>query len=121
MRVKAYNHLLGECGVVFFAARELAADLRRGFPRSLDGAPFLLPGENTELRRSLDAWLQAHDLHPQITSEFDDSALLKVFGQAGRGVFAAPAAIEKEVRQQFGVRVVGRADELRERFYAITV
>ena len=121
VRVKAYNHLLGECGVVFFAAPELAADLRRGFPRSLDGAPFLLPGENTELRRSLDAWLQAHDLHPQITSEFDDSALLKVFGQAGRGVFAAPAAIEKEVRQQFGVRVVGRADELRERFYAITV
>lgn len=121
VRVKAYNHLLGECGVVFFAAPDLAARFRRGFPRSLDGAPFLLPGENSAMRRALDHWFAANDIRPRIASEFDDSALLKVFGQAGAGVFIAPAAIEEEVRRQFGVRVVGRTDDIRERFYAITV
>jgi LysR family transcriptional activator of nhaA len=121
VRVKAYNHLLGECGVVFFAAPDLAARFRRGFPRSLDGAPFLLPGENSAMRRALDHWFAANEIRPRIASEFDDSALLKVFGQAGAGVFIAPAAIEEEVRRQFGVRVVGRTDDIRERFYAITV
>lgn len=121
VRVKAYSHLLGECGVVFFAAPALAARYRRGFPQSLDGAPFLLPGENSALRRSLDQWLAAKEIRPHVASEFDDSALLKVFGQAGAGVFAAPAAIEDQVRRQFGVRVIGRTDDLRERFYAITV
>lgn len=121
VRIKAYSHLLGECGVVFFAAPKLAARYRRNFPRSLDGAPFLLPGEHAALRRSLDHWFSAHELRPGVVSEFDDSALLKVFGQAGVGVFAAPAAIEAEVRRQFGVGVVGRTDEIRERFYAITV
>lgn len=121
VRVKAYNHLLGECGVAFFATPALAARLRRGFPGSLEGAPLLLPGENSALRRSLDQWLAAKGLRPRITGEYDDSALLKVFGQAGAGVFVAPAAIEEEVKRQFGVRVLGRTDEIRERFYAITV
>ena len=121
VRVRAFNHLLGECGVSIFGTKELATAYRRRFPRSLDGAPFLLPPDNTSLRRSLEQWFDSQGVRPSAVAEFDDSALLKVFGQAGAGVFAAPTVIEKEVRQQYGVRVVGRPESVRERFYAISV
>lgn len=121
VKVRAFTHLLGECGVSFFAAPDLARSRRRGFPRSLDGAPMLLPSEDTELRRSLEQWFTALGIRPRTVSEFDDSALLKVFGQEGAGIFAAPSAVEREIRRQYDVAIVGRTDAIRERFYAITV
>jgi LysR family transcriptional regulator, transcriptional activator of nhaA len=121
LRIRAFSHLLGECGVVFFATPKLAAAHRRTFPESLDGAPMLLPTESTVLRRSLDYWFAARRLRPKVVGEFDDSALLKVCGQTGMGIFPVPAVIATEVEEQYGVREVGRSDELRERFYAISI
>ncbi len=118
--VRAYSHLLGECGVTVFGVPHLAQAHRRKFPRSLDGAPLLLPTSDSRLRRLLDQWFEAQAIRPHIVGEFEDSALLKVFGQSGAGLFAAPSAIEASVRHQYGVQTVGRVG-LRERFYAITV
>jgi LysR family transcriptional activator of nhaA len=120
-RVRAFNHLLGSCGVSLFATRALAARYRRGFPRSLDGAPFLLPLEASALRRSLEQWFEAEGIRPRIVGEFQDNALLYTFGQAGTGVFAAPSAIERETREVYGVAVVGRTEAITERVYAISV
>jgi LysR family transcriptional activator of nhaA len=120
VRVKAFGHLLVECGVVFLAAPGLA-QLRKGFPGSLDRAPVLLPAAGTALRQALEAWFEAREVEPTVAGEFDDGALLKAFGARGMGFFAAPEMIEKEVCAQYGVTVVGRAVELRERFYALTV
>lgn len=119
--VRAYNHLLGECGVTFFATKKVTDNLRGRFPRCLDGAPMLLPTANTRLRRDLEQWFSKVGVRPNLVSEFEDSALLKVFGEAGAGVFAAPSAIDREVTQQYGVRKVGKTEEVRERFYAISV
>lgn len=121
VRVRAYNHMLGECGVTFFGAAGLARKHGRRFPEGLQGAPFLLPGEGAALRRSLQQWFADRAIAPGVVSEFDDSALMKAFGQAGVGIFAAPSLIEDELCRQFGVRIVGRTEEIRERFYAITV
>ncbi len=121
VKVRAFNHLLGECGVSIFGTKDLAATYRRRFPESLDGAPFIVPTANTALRRAIDHWFESHDIRPSVFGEFEDSALLKVFGQAGVGLFAAPTVIEKEVQRQYGVRVVGRVESVRERFYAISV
>ena len=121
VRVRAFSHLLGECGVTVFGTPELARRHRARFPQSLEGAPVLLPTDNTMLRRSLDAWFEVHGIRPQVVGEIEDSAVLKVFGQAGAGLFMAPSAVEKDVQRQYGVRVVGRIDSVRERFYAITV
>ncbi|HEX6911206.1 MAG TPA: LysR family transcriptional regulator, partial [Longimicrobium sp.] len=98
--VRAYNHLLGECGVTFFAARGLAEAHADGFPGSLQGAPVLLPVEGTTLRRSLVHWFGSAGLEPRVVAEVGDSALLKTFGQAGMGIFAAPSAVETEIRRQ---------------------
>ena len=120
VNVKAYSHLLGETPVAFFGTEALAAAHGKGFPRSLDGAPVLLPTEGSSLRRSLEQWFDAEGLRPRVVGEIEDSALLKVFGQAGTGLFPAPVAIEAEIRVQFGVRVVGRVDAVKARFYALS-
>lgn len=119
--VRAYNHRLGKCGVTFLAREDLAGRLREGFPASLDRAPVLLPCEGTVLRRELDAWFKGLGLRPSIVGEFEDSALLKVFGQAGVGFFAVPSVIEREAARQYEVQPIGVADEVTERFYAISV
>jgi LysR family transcriptional activator of nhaA len=120
IKVKVFNHPLVDCGVTFLAPRRLAP-LRRGFPRSLDGAPVLLPAPGTASRRALEAWFDAQALRPVIAGEFDDSALLETFGALGLGLFAAPTIIEEEVAAAHAVVPIGRADEVRERFYAISV
>ena len=117
----AYGHRLGESALMVFGTEALARRFRPGFPGSLEGAPLLLPTVNTVVRRSLDHWFVSKGLHPQIIGEFEDSALLKVFGQSGAGLFVAPALIEREVRAQYGVRVVGRLDGIHEQFYALSM
>ena len=119
--IRAFSHLLGECDVTFFGAATLARKYRRGFPRSLDGAPVILPTDNTALRRSLDQWFAGLGIRPLLRAECEDTALLKVFGRAGHGVFAAPSVIEAEVRRAYGVESIGRAEAVREQFYAISL
>ncbi len=120
--VRAFNHLLGETDVSVFGTAALAKAHRRGFPRSLDGAPLLLPTPQTALRRSIEAWLDGLGVRPRIIGEFDDSALLKAFAQDGVGLFFAPTAVRDVVRRQYeGLQVVGRVPELTERYYAISI
>jgi LysR family transcriptional activator of nhaA len=118
--VRAFSHPLGECGVTFFAAPALARKLARGVPRALHEAPWLAPAAGTPLRRALEAYFEETGVRPRLVAEFQDSALLKTFAHAGHGVFAAPSAIEAEVRAQHGVQAIGRTDRIRERFYAIS-
>lgn len=120
IHVRAFNHLLGECGISIFGTAALAKRYRRDFPRSLDGAPMLLPTENTTLRQVMEQWFQAAAIRPAAVAEFEDSALLKVFGEAGLGLFPAPAVIEREVQRQYGVRIAGRIESARTQFYAIS-
>jgi LysR family transcriptional regulator, transcriptional activator of nhaA len=118
--VKMENRLLGECGTTIFGSKELVTRYRRGFPRSLDKAPFLLPEEGTTLRRSLEAWFDTAGIVPWVRGHFGDSALLKAFGRSGVGLFAAPTAIEREVRRDYAVGVVGRVESIRERFFIVS-
>lgn len=120
-RTKAFNHLLGTCGVTLFGTAALAKRFRKGFPGSLDGAPFLLPTQGSGLRRALDRWMEENSIRPLVTGEFKDSALLKAFGQAGVGLFAGPTAIEEEIRSHYHAAVVGRVPTVTESFYAISV
>lgn len=121
LSVKAYSHLLEECGVSFCAVESLATPLRHGFPQSLNNARMLLPSPMSALRGSIDQWFSSLGIRPDIVGEFDDHALMKVFGQAGDGIFSVPSIIEQEVCHQHNVSIIGRSDAVRERFYAISV
>jgi len=120
LRIRAFNHLLGECGVSVFGTKSLADRLHKGFPKSMDGAPFILPTAGTTLRWSLDQWFEKHSIRPQVVGEIEDSALIKVFGAAGAGLFVAPSVIEKDIGRQHEVRALGVIEGVRERFYAIS-
>ncbi len=120
IKVKAHTHPLADGAVTFFAAPALSG-LSEGFPGSLAGAPALLPSRGTALRRALEAWFDARGVAPELAGEFDDSALLEAFGARGLGFFAAPSMIEREVCAAHGVSPIGRAEEVRASFFAISV
>jgi LysR family transcriptional activator of nhaA len=119
-RIKVYAHVLGECPLSLFARTSQAAALKRRFPRSLDGAPLLLPCVDSSVRQAIDRWLEAERLRPVIVGEFDGSTLMELFGQAGHGIFPAPSPLEREVRKQYRVAVIGRIPGIRQRHYAFS-
>jgi len=119
--IKGENHKLGECGISFFATPTLAAKYQQGFPASLNQAPLLVPSLDTAMRRRLMRWFDAERIRPQIVGEFDDSALMKAFGQAGIGIFMAPSVIASEIVRQFGVIELGKTEEVQDYYYAISV
>jgi len=118
--IAAYNHPLGESDVCFCATPDLAALLRKNFPRSLDGVPALLPAETTTLRQSLDNWFRARDVQPRILAEFEDSALMKVIAAHGEGFTALPRVVAAEAEQRYGLVNFAVADGCQEKFFAIT-
>ena len=120
LNVRGYNHLLGESGLSVFSTPGLMKKLSGKFPSSINKAPFLLPGEDVAIRIKLLQWLETNDLRPRIIGEFDDSALMKAFGQAGAGLFVAPTAIAKHVCAQYKVKEIGHINSVVEQIYAIT-
>jgi len=119
--VRGFNHPLGECGLSFFATRGLREQYPQPFPTCLDGAPILLPGEDSALRSRLMHWFETQGVRPRIAGEFDDSALMSAFGEAGVGFFAKPSAIADMVMRQYDLELVGTTEDITEQFYAISV
>lgn len=119
-KVQAYSHRLAESAVVIMGTKELAKKYRRGFPSSLDGAPFLLPMATSVLRHAMDQWFNDLHLTPVIRGEFADSAMLKIAGRKGLGLFAIPVSVQDDVTEIYGLCEVGMAAGLKEQFYAVT-
>ncbi len=118
--LKAYSHPIVESATSFFAVPALASCLRGSFPACLQHQPVLMQSKRSIIRQRLDAWFAQHGISVQIAAEFDDSALMNAFGQQGLGVFAAPSLIEQKICRQYEVEVVGRTDQIKEVFYAIS-
>ena len=121
VRIKAFSHLLGESELLLMGARTLAATARKRFPASLQGMPLLLPSPLSAQRRALDQWFEEMDVRPEVVTECDDTALLKVMAEQGLGLVAMPAAVEEEVTRQHRLVRCGRFEGVRARFYAISV
>lgn len=120
LNLRAYNHRLGESGLSFFVRRGDARRYKPRFPMSLSDAPMLLPARNSALRRRLDEWFDDKDIVPAVVGEFDDSGLMKAFGEAGVGIFVGPSTIETEICTMYRAAVIGRTTDISERFYAIS-
>ena len=119
--VRGYSHPLGECGIGFFAVATLAAHLSGPFPRCLHEAPLLLPGAESALRGPLVRWLERQEVTPTVVGDFDDSALMHAFGSAGAGIFPVPMTREVAAALPPGLTLLGETQEVRERFFAISV
>ncbi len=119
--VRAYNHLLGKSGISFFVAEGLFKSIKGAFPACLEGVQMLVPGRDAPVRSRLERWCETNKLRLRVVGEFDDSALMKTFGQRGAGVFIGPTVIEPEIEMQYGVKTLGRTNEIVEDFFAISV
>lgn len=119
-KTKTYNHHLGECGLSFFATADLAKKYAKDFPFSLNEAPMVVPTENSNLRVSLNYWFRENGIEPYIVGEFEDSALLKLFGKNGQGIFAVTTLVEQQFIDK-GLVLLGRVDSIKERLYAISM
>jgi LysR family transcriptional activator of nhaA len=121
LNLRAYNHRLGSCGVVWVGTPAIAKARRRGFPHSLDGAPVLLPTDDTAIRRDLDQWCAAQGVRPVMVGEFEDYGLLRVFGARGAGAFPVFEVLEPELKRHYGLQRIGAARGVKGRFYAISM
>ncbi|WP_338456292.1 LysR family transcriptional regulator [uncultured Alteromonas sp.] len=117
-QVSANSHFLGESALSFFAKAPLSHS--QTFPDCLNHMPLLIQGNTSGIHHALMSWLETEQLYPKIVAEFDDTALLKLFGSEDFGVFCAPSAISNHVEAQYGVYCIGQAHSLNERYYAIT-
>lgn len=120
LNIRAYNHPLGGSGITFFSVPEHAKKLKKNFPRNLHDFPFLMPSKSSSLRMNLENWFDQHAIKPRVVAEFEDRALMKAFGERGTGVFTSPQTMEEDVLEKYGVRVIGRTDEVQENFYLIS-
>jgi LysR family transcriptional activator of nhaA len=121
MNIKGFSHELGYSTLSFFATPELKKSLKGKFPANLNNTPLLIPSEGSALRNNLMRWFHEHHIHPQVVGEFDDSALMKVFGVAGTGILVASTALENNLRQEGNLEVIGRVPELTEQYFAISI
>ena len=120
LNIRAYNHPLGGSGITFFSVPEHAKKLKKNFPENLHDFPFLMPSKSSSLRMNLENWFDQHAIKPRVVAEFEDRALMKAFGERGTGVFTSPQTMEEDVLEKYGVRVIGRTDEVQENFYLIS-
>jgi LysR family transcriptional activator of nhaA len=119
--VRGFNHVLGQCTATIFGTKDLAQQHPGTLPGMLQDAPFLIPGEHSTLRARLVRHFADARVQPRIVGEFDDTALLKAFGEAGAGFFAGPTAIAGHIARQYNVRVIGELPSLTMEYFAISI
>ncbi len=120
LKFKMFNHRLGASGVTFCAVPALAAKLAKGFPKSLNDAPALLPSQNANLRRSLEKWFRSIGVRPRLVAEFEDMALMKVVAADGRGFIPVPSIVTEEAVSRYELKIIGSTEKCTDQFYAIT-
>ena len=118
--LRVFSHMLFESATIVVGAPALAAVYAEGFPKSLDGAPFLLPTRNNALRGRIDEWFELHTVRPDVVGEFEDNALINTFGRRGAGLFFAPQALAHDIEEQFGAVLVGQVPQVTEQVFAIS-
>lgn len=112
--------VLARSDISLFASPGLAARLEGDLPGSLAGQPFLATSVQAPYYTKLMNWFAQAGVTVKVAAEVDDSALIKVFGRAGVGLFAAPTVIREEVMRQYDVVEVLQIREVSETLYGIT-
>lgn len=120
LKVRTFNHVLGDSTMSVCAVGKLARKLRKGFPRTLHDAPALIPTANSSSGRAIAKWFESIHIQPRVLAEFEDLALMKAVASDGKGFIALPTAELEEARRHYGFEEIGQAGKERNAFHAIT-
>lgn len=118
--LKVFSHAMGSSQLAWYGTPELAARAKKRFPQGLADVPVLLPSAHASVRPHIDRWFSQHALTPQVCGEFEDSALLKIFGAGGMGVFPAAELVHQQLLAQYGVQRIDALEGVVEHFYGIS-
>ena len=120
LRAKTFNQRVSTSDVVICAAPLLAKRLAKDFPRSLEGAPAILPVTEMSLRRQLEHWFESRRVQPRVVAEVEDTALLTDLGAQGLGFVPVYSAVLDEIARSSRLQTIGIAKGLRMEIFAIT-
>jgi LysR family transcriptional activator of nhaA len=109
LRVRTFNQRLSTSNVVLCAVPPLVKDLAKDFPKSLDGAPAILPVGEMALRRQLERWFDLHQIRPRVVAEVEDTALLTDLGAQGLGFVPLYSAVLDEITRSSRFQRIGTA------------
>jgi LysR family transcriptional activator of nhaA len=120
INVIAYNQLLFRSGISFIASRSLTHGKNVTLHELLQKLPMLLPTQHSNLRIELDRWFHDNEIELSSIHEFQDTALMKVFGAHGEGIYPLPSALESDILKDSSQICLGRIKEPVLNYYLIS-
>jgi len=117
--LNVYSEELTRTSMAWYSPKQFVKKAKKDFPHCLNELPILIPTPHSTVRLLIDQWFSKHGITPNIVGEFEDSALLKTFAASGLGVFPAGKLIEKDLKETYGMELLGDCDDIYEYFYAI--
>ena len=120
-RVKAFHHALGTSAIGVFGRAADVRALQRTFPESLRGQRFVLPLEDSGLRREFDAWRRGLGIQVEVVAEVEDDALARPLAAAGHGLLLAPTVLAEHLERTCGLAQIAAVPGVVASYYAVTV
>jgi LysR family transcriptional activator of nhaA len=120
-RVKAFHHALGTSAIGVFGREAEVRALRSTFPESLRGHRFVLPLEDSAVRREFDSWQRGQGLQVEVVAEVEDDALARPLAAAGHGFLLAPTVLADDLARHHGLAKVADVPGVTATWYAVTV
>ncbi|WP_413943233.1 LysR family transcriptional regulator [Bdellovibrio sp. HCB-162] len=81
--------------------------LRKDFPRSLEGQPFVFPTVHSKLRRDLDHYFLVNDIRVDRIAETQDTSLQKLLGAEGVGLIPIAEVAASDLLKEKKLIVLG--------------
>jgi LysR family transcriptional activator of nhaA len=117
--INVYSEELAKTSIAWYSPKQFLKIAKNNFPDCLSELPILLPTSHSIVRLLMDQWFNKLGITPNIIGEFQDSALLKTFAASGMGVFPAGKLIENDLKETYGIELIGHCNDIFEYFYAI--
>lgn len=113
---KVYSKSVAKMPVAVYGSAKFAA-LKKSFPQSLDGKPFVLPTLHSKLRHDLNHFFRLKGIHIEPVAETQDTSLQKLLAEDGLGL--APLSEMKNIKEKNLVRL-GRLEGVYEELWLIS-
>jgi LysR family transcriptional activator of nhaA len=113
-----YAKLIARMPVVVCGDKKFVG-LKKGFPASLDGQPFVMPTVHSRLRHDVEHYFKLNQIHPNVVIEVQDTSLQKLFGVKGTGLIPIASEAVTELADSKELTVIGELPSVYEELWLI--
>lgn len=120
MHQRIYSRCVGKSPLIICGAPQFA-HLKKGFPKSLDGAPFIFPSQDqSQLRQELEMYFSHKRIEPDLIAETEDLAVQKLLALHGLGLVAVPEIAAYELLGRGALIEIGRPQDVCEELFLVS-